>query len=374
MRPWSLVCLLAASRRGACATPPPERLVDTAEWIQVERGVHLRVQTRTRRPGAPVLLYQPFAMAWPQIGPTGDPIFLPLLDTFTLVSFDPRAVGRSTGGRFDHRTLEHDLVEVARYAARRHAGDDASAARSPPVYALGISSSAATTIRVAARHPRLFAGILLVAPMLSYAESAHLYARAIETVWGVPQWLYPRLPLLLQLTLCLLRTPYAACHERWLCSGEFYHPLSYAGAPELYPHPVWTYLRAGVGMVGAVADPDFSAAHAEVMHVTRLDTPVHMLWGARDLIFATLCDEYATRLRAPEVRVTVVENASHAVHLEDAEAFRGAARRLVEAARRGILAPTPGVEAASDDGATASWDVALLLGAASGVWWMWRRW
>ena len=300
---FAWLALLAACRA--------ERVAN--EWIDVD-GAHLRVVTHAR-PGRPALVYQPFAGAWPQIH-AGDAVVLPLAARFTLVSFDPRGVGESTGAFDPYRQVD-DVLEVAAYARGRW---NASA-----VYVVGISSTGPIAILAAARGGGRVDGVLAASPTLSWRAARLPWREAIARVWGVSVETQERLPLLAQVTLMLLRTPYRRCHDTWACDGEFYNPWTYAGSA-LYPWPFRTYLSAGVAMYDGFGS-DALGAWADVLNLTTFDVPVHLLWGEHDPP-AAVNEAYARSLDTPDTRATVVPGVGHAAHLEDPDAFRAAALAL----------------------------------------------
>ena len=204
---------------------------ERTDWIQVAPGAHLRVLTRTHDDALPALVYQPFAGAWPQIH-AGDRVFAPLADTFTLVTYDPRGVGRSTG-TFDASTHRDDLAAVCVHAS----------ARAARVFVVSISSATHDTLMLAAAPPVPLAGVLIASPNPPTSDLLWTHwAPAIHRVWGVSPSTLARLPPLARLTLMLLRTPYHKCRDALLCSGEFYNPWTYAGSKH-YAHPLWTTCR-----------------------------------------------------------------------------------------------------------------------------------
>ena len=309
----------------AVVTPSTPRLHERVEWVQVAPGEHLRIVSRTFDETLPVLVYQPFAVAWPQLY-AGDKVFAPLADSFTLVTYDPRGIGGSRGGALDNDALYEDLIAVLEYAARRSA--------SQRCFVVSISSSAAATVVAAHRRSDLIEGVLFAAPVL---QPFHLimpyYEAAVADVWGVPPAVFRRLPSLAQVTLTLLRVPYHACHRRWLCSGEFYNPWTFAGSP-LYPMPFLTYTQAGLAMMRIITANSRNASAGPAtpsdmhMQLTDIDVPVRFLAGETDFTFTPETHAYADALGAPVQRVP---NASHAVHLENPVAFRDAVRALLPA-------------------------------------------
>ena len=297
---------------------------ERTDWIQVAPETHLRVLTRTHDDALPALIYQPFAGSWPQIH-AGDHIFLPLADTFTLVTYDPRGVGRSTGA-FNASAHRSDLEAVYTHAA----------ARASRVYVVSISSATRDTLSLAATPPAdgKLAGVLVASPTPPTMELLWTYwSPAIQHVWGVSATTLERMPMLAKLTLMLLRTPYHKCRDVLWCSGEFYNPWTYAGSVH-YPHPFWTYLQAGMGMLAPqAAETDAYPQHLSVPHV-------HFWWGEHDPPAAWNA-AYADMVRSGGKRVTVVPGAAHAAHLEDPGAFQTAVRSLVPRAERGVAPPAP---------------------------------
>jgi len=298
--------------------------VERTDWVQVAPATHLRVLTRTHDDALPALVYQPFAGSWPQIH-AGDRVFLPLADSFTLVTFDPRGVGRSSG-TFNASARAEDLAAVCVHAA----------ARSSRVYVVSISSATIDTLLLAAAPPRPLAdgvlgGVLLASPTPPDWDTVwEHWAPAIRRVWGVSPQTLARLPRVVQATLMLVRTPYHRCRDSLWCSGEVYNPWTYAGSPH-YPHPFRTYVQASAAMLACVAPTDAALP-------THLQVPAHFWWGAHDPP-AAWSEAYARRVHA--ARVTVVPDAAHAAHLEDSESFRAAVRALLPGAARGVAPPAP---------------------------------
>lgn len=299
------------------------------EYIQVDVGVHIRVVTRSSAPGLPCLLYQPFAGAWPQLA-AGDAYFLPLSDTFSLTTFDPRGVGASTG-TFHPKHDKNDVLRVAEYAKSRQVMRHANPSN---IVLMCLSSSCPSSIRAMHERPDLFSSMLMVSPVLSHSASMPYLEAEIHRVWGVPPRVQSLLPNLAIATLSLLRLPYYKCHSRMLCSGEFYNPWTYADS-EFYDHPFLTYVQASRGMMLMIEDDE-----PEVMNYTRFARHVHMVWGEFDygLTPAPVNEEYMRRLHASNTHAsfTILRGASHAAHIEKPEEFQEAARSLVHSDRRRV--------------------------------------
>lgn len=292
------------------------------EFIQVDPGVHLRVLTRSSSPTLPVLLYQPFAGTWPQIH-AGDAYFLPLTDSFSLVTFDPRGVGSSTGS-FDSASELSDLLQVAEYAKAKYGR----------VYLMGISTSGPISIQALVHSPHLFEACIAVSPVINSEKALPLLVQEVERVWGVPASVFLSLPSVFQATLALLRLPYYKCHDRVLCTGEFYNPWTYAESP-YYDHPFLTYLQAGVAMLRHL-----KTSSSNVENLTRFERPLHIVWGEHDygLTPVSITREYAIRAAN---RYTELKDASHAAHIEQPEAFQESVRQMLPKAERGVSLPLP---------------------------------
>ena len=304
----SLVCVVVPAPTKSQSLP-----IQDVALVETSENERIRVVIRTRDTALPALLYQPFAYAWPQLH-AGDAYFLPLNDTFTLVTFDPRGVGESTG-TFDTEvgTMVDDVLSVARHTLSRLPG--------VKLYILGISTAAGVTARAIHKAPQLFAAAILAAPVINMKRTWPHLSAEIQRVWGVPAWVSERLPDVAMLTLALLRVPYLRCHERWLCSGEFYNPLTYIGS-EFYPAPFTTYLRAGFAMVRASSE-----TRIDFDHLTHFAIPITLIAGAHDYGVAPneITDSYIDSLTS-SVKAIRIPESSHAVHIEQPGAFQHAVR------------------------------------------------
>ena len=307
--------------------------IEVQEWVDVAPDTALRVVTRTSDLGLPVLLYQPFANVWPQLH-AGDKHFLPLSDTYSLLTFDPRGIGGSTGDALSRTAVvdADDLARVAEYAHKRFARD---------VYVLAISTAGPATARAVALHPKLFRAATFVAPVVDMAHTRGALLAEIERVWGISPGVTLRLPALAQQTLVLLRTPYLRCHERLWCSGEFYGPYTYAYSA-YYPTPLWTYVQIGHAML--------AYANGDATDTMRMDAearfalPVHFVTGAHDygITPVSTLETYVRDVSARAAvrpRLTIVPNASHAVHIEQGDAVRAIVRDMVPASERRRVVP-----------------------------------
>ena len=317
-------------------------------FVDVSDGARLRVLTRGSDARLPHLLYQPFAGAFPQID-IGDPYFLPLTDTFVISTFDPRGVGESTG-TFDAGTHADDLLAVA-----RHVSPDA------PLHLLSISSSTCPSVEVLRREPHRFASAVFTAPSSHSARRNRPYLLAeIERVWGVSPDRTSRLPALVQALLMTMRTPYARCHARWMCSGDFYHPFRYWDAPH-YPRPLRTWQSAFEAMMVSIAAPQPGCDELSLPP----SIPVLIVAGAEDygLTPIALTREWAAQLRDKGgcVRFEVIPNASHAVHLEQTAAWADHVRSVLPARERRAMA-VPALTSKAQP--TLRWVGAGWLGAA----------
>tara|TARA_B110000046_G_scaffold25053_1_gene24238 strand:- start:14041 stop:15615 length:1575 start_codon:yes stop_codon:yes gene_type:complete len=292
-------------------------------FVDVAGGARLRVFVRASTAALPALLYQPFAFAWPQMGPIGDDHFLPLSDTFALATYDPRGVAGSTGAfEASDRARADDLRRVIEHVARAHKS----------IYVLAISSAACPTVHALAQSSVHVAGAAFVAPSVhADAIVAPYLAVEVERVWGVSAATFALLPTPLRTTLAMLRTPYARCHDRLLCSGDFYHPLRYVGNP-YYARPLTTWAQATKAMLAAVAAGD-ERAGCDTYGVAVPELRVVVGAHDRGITPVPLIEEWAARVGA---RFVAVPNASHAVHIERADAVADVVRGLLPPARRGV--------------------------------------
>ena len=298
-----------------------------SEWetfVDVMPGTRLRVLTRATDASLPVLVYQPFATAWPQLD-VGDASFLPLTDSFAVATFDPRGIGASTG-TFDASVdvQASDLGAVV---------DRVSPHRK--VYVLSISSSACATVRFVRQRPERVEAVVFTAPVVNTDTRKPALAAEIRRVWKVSPWLQSYVPNVAFAVLALARLPYFECHDRWLCTGDFYHPLRYYGAPH-YDNPIGVWSTAFDAMMREIDRPLVCDREPVV------DVPVYVVTGAHDYGLAPVDTTVSwtswLRKRNPHVHFVQIDNASHAVHIEHKAAWRDAVRAALPKSKRRVVA------------------------------------
>ena len=331
MLAWTLVPLLVGAAVGAAASSPAPSLpspVHVDELVTTSPGVRLRVLTRGRDAGLPLLVYTPFAWTFPAIA-SGDRMFLRLDDAFMLTSYDPRGVGGSANSTPPSTTddFARDIADIATYACRRFG--------KRKVYVLGISTGATFAALAAHRSPHLFHHVIANGPTISMQEQYENCLRGVADVWRVPVFISRHvLPLAVFGVFVMLRLPFHRCRSEWWCDSEFFTPLTYMFSDH-YKHGVTTFFQAALAFDAVKGMSDVQTHGLAERGLFKYEVPITFVGGEFDTYMANVdtLRAYVDRTRAASrssVSLVVVPNASHALHIEQMDAFLD----LVRGARR----------------------------------------
>lgn len=271
-------------------------------------------------PQNPPLLYLPIAHSWPQLH-AADSVFMPLNDTYLLISFDPRGVGGSSRLEASSNATEsaEDLVRVAEYVTRWCGVDS--------VYAFGESTGVPLLVHAARIKPSVFRHVALMGGEFNATTHYRLLHKHAASVWSIPVAWFDYLPSLIRISLILIRTPFFKCHKVWWCNGEFYNPRTYAGS-WFYPSGTLMWMQAGVSMLKmlpAVCHPDSQLTHAD-----SFPTKVAILYGRHDIGSETTAyvENAFRELRAVRKSLHWIEDAGHAAQLDQPDEFRRVMREI----------------------------------------------
>ena len=321
------IALLPALACGAAFTTTPTP-VHVDELVTTSSDVRLRVLTRGRDATLPVLVYTPFAWTFPAIT-SGDRLFLRLDGTFLLTSYDPRGVGGSSNSTLPSSTddFARDIVNVAAYACRRF--------DKKRVYLLGISTGATFAAIAANRAPHLFHHVIANGPTIHMSEQYDNCLRGVWDIWRIPSVVSRHvLPLAVFGVFVMLRLPFHRCRTEWWCDSEFFTPLTYMFSDH-YKHGATTFFQAALafGAVGALTDVRTHGLGDRGL--LNYEAPITFVGGEFDVYMANVdtLRHYVTRARVASrasVLLAVVPNASHALHIEQMDAFL----RIVRGVRR----------------------------------------
>lgn len=295
--------------------------VHLEELVTVAPGVRLRVLARGASDALPVLLYTPFAWTFPAIH-SGDHVFLPLATDFIMLTYDPRGVGGSEGGRaasFDDYVT--DVAALAAYACRRF--------NKSAIYASGTSSGATIVAHAAHLYPERFAHILLNGPSLNFTRQLETSFWGIEDVWGIPAPVARKLPTVVSGVLVMLRIPFQDCRTRLFCRMEFFTPLTFAGS-RYYRWGAAVFFQAALAFAELMDLP--GTLTYDLTALRAFDVPVTVLSGEHDRYMANVNDTaaWAASLATPQTRHVIVPGASHALHIEENAAYCDVVRRIRE--------------------------------------------
>ena len=319
---WTLA--LFAGTAAASSTPGIQAPVHVDELVTTSPGVRLRVLTRGRDAGLPLLIYTPFAWTFPAIT-SGDRMFLRLDNAFLLTSYDPRGVGGSTNSTPPSTTddFARDIADVAEYACRRFG--------KRKVYVLGISTGATFAALAAHRSPHLFHHIIANGPTINMEEQYENCLRGVSDVWHVPAFISRHvLPLAVVGVFVMLRLPFHRCRSEWWCDSEFFTPLTYMFSDH-YKHGVTTFFQAALAFDAVKGLTDVRKHGLAERSIYKYEVPMTFVGGEFDTYMANIdtLRAYVKRARAASrtpVSLVVVPGASHALHIEQMDAFLNTVR------------------------------------------------
>ena len=307
---WTAVALLANVSQAP---------VHVDEVVATAGDVRLRVLTRGGDASLPVLVYTPFAWTFPAIV-SGDPLFMQLFDSFLLTTYDPRGVGGSSNSTAPicSDDFVRDIVDVASYARRRFAKEK--------VYLLGISTGATFAAIAAHRAPHLFHHVVANGPTIDVVQHYERCLQGVQDVWKIPTFASRHLlPSAVFGVFVMLRLPFHRCRTEWLCDSPFFTPLTYMFS-DYYKHGAKTFFQAASGFDAVRHLSDVAAHGLADRNIYTYDTPVSFVGGEFDAYMANIdtlrsyVAEARRASRAP-VSLTVVPNASHALHIEHTPRF-----------------------------------------------------
>jgi pimeloyl-ACP methyl ester carboxylesterase len=293
--------------------------VHVDELVTTAPGVRLRVLTRGRDAALPVLVYTPFAWTFPAIT-SGDRLFLRLEESFLLASYDPRGVGGSSNSTPPLTTddFARDIIDVAEYACRRFEKEK--------VYVLGISTGATFAAIAAHAAPHLFHHVVANGPTISMSEQYENCLRGVEDVWRVPTFVSRHLlPLAVFGVLVMLRLPFHRCRSEWWCDSEFFTPLTYMFSDH-YKHGASTFFQAAIAFDAVQQLGDVRTHGLGDRGLYAYNVPMTFIGGEFDVYMANVdtlrayVHRASTVSRSP-VSLEVMPNASHALHIEQMDAF-----------------------------------------------------